>query len=214
MSRWDFRRESTHPVDGANTIAGLEAGYQPFHEADNHASKRNVVATEKGWVRRQSYVDAHGNVREKEEVMVAAHPGGSDAYIADTHLGNPDIAQLYFPAAPVQGSLSNVHVVFNTPITYAASGNAMTITLANTVSGAHVVASAAENISGNTQVWGNNTVVFNFTIATSGTYQINAQSIVVTGGGNPLYNPDLGVGSAANLVITGAVSNTFGTFVA
>jgi hypothetical protein len=47
------------------------------------------------------------------------------------------------------------------------------------------------------------------------TYHINAQSIGVTGGGNPLYNPEAGSNPtkhAANLVITGAVANNLGRF--
>jgi hypothetical protein len=42
------------------------------------------------------------------------------------------------------------------------------------------------------------------------TYHVNAQSITVTGGGNPIYNPEAGSNPtrhAANLVITGATAN-------
>ena len=43
----------------------------------------------------------------------------------------------------------------------------------------------------------------------SATYQCNAQSIQVNGGGNPLYNPDDGTAMpAANLVITGCLLYT------
>jgi hypothetical protein len=48
MSTWDFRREITATKSGANNVAGILAGYQPFAEADNIASKRNVIATSKG----------------------------------------------------------------------------------------------------------------------------------------------------------------------
>jgi hypothetical protein len=47
------------------------------------------------------------------------------------------------------------------------------------------------------------------------TYHINAQSIGVTGGGNPLYNPEAGANPtrhAANLVITGATANALARF--
>jgi hypothetical protein len=53
MSNWGFSRESTQVASGANTVAGIKAGYQPFAQADTLASKRNVIATSKGWVRRQ-----------------------------------------------------------------------------------------------------------------------------------------------------------------
>jgi hypothetical protein len=72
MSTWDFRRESTATKSGANNVAGILAGYQPFAEADNIASKRNVIATSKGWVRRQNKTDSDGNKRTMDEVLVAA----------------------------------------------------------------------------------------------------------------------------------------------
>jgi hypothetical protein len=42
------------------------------------------------------------------------------------------------------------------------------------------------------------------------TYKINAQTISVTG--NPLYNPEQGTTHAANLQISGAVSNNLSRF--
>jgi hypothetical protein len=48
MSTWDFRRESTATKSGANNVAGILAGYQPFAEADNIASKTKCYRNFKG----------------------------------------------------------------------------------------------------------------------------------------------------------------------
>ena len=214
MSSWGFNRESTQNASGANTVAGIKAGYQPFASADTVASKRNVVATSKGWVRRQNKTDTHGNVRTIDEVLVAAHPGSGLAYNSNTYLGQADIAQIYVKLN-ANNTLSanvsaNLYVVFNSPIRVKPSSNAMSITIANTAGGAGAnavfTAQTASNLIG-----ANNTLVFAMpalqggTGSAAATYQVNAQSIAVTG--NPIYNPEQTVTHSANLTITGAVAN-------
>ena len=214
MSSWGFGRESTQVAAGANTVAGIKKGFQPFVEAGNEASKRNVIITNKGWVRRE-----HRGTRQIEEVIVAANPGvqGKD-YSSNTYTGNPDISQIYvklnangYIGANTTGA--NLHVVFNAPIHHKASGNLCTIVVANTVGG-----NIGNTLFANTAAQGriinaNNTLVFRMPKLQGGTgnakatYKIQAQSIRVHQGGNPLYNPDDGTTKAANLVITGAVSN-------
>ena len=214
MSSWGFGRESTQVAAGANTVAGIKKGFQPFVEAGNEASKRNVIITNKGWVRRE-----HRGTRQIEEVIVAANPGvqGKD-YSSNTYTGNPDISQIYvklnangYIGANTTGA--NLHVVFNAPIHHKASGNLCTIVVANTVGG-----NIGNTLFANTAAQGriinaNNTLVFRMPKLQGGTgnakatYKIQAQSIRVHQGGNPLYNPDDGTTQAANLVITGAVSN-------
>lgn len=214
MSNWDFRRESTQTASGANTVAGIKAGYQPFASADTIASKRNVVATSKGWVRRQNKTDVHGNNRTIDEILVAAHPGSGLAYNSNTYLGQADIAQMYVKLN-ANGTISanvsaNLYVVFNSPIKVKNSSNVMSIALANTAGGntgtAVFAAQTASNLIG-----ANNTLVFTMpplqggTGSAAATYQVNAQSISVTG--NPIYNPEQDITHAANLTITGAVAN-------
>ena len=94
MSSWGFDKEGTQNAGGANTEDFLVRGFQPFHQADSVASKRNVIGTDLGWVRRVNYTDMHGNARKKEEVIVAANPG-SGSYADADHLGFPDISQIY-----------------------------------------------------------------------------------------------------------------------
>jgi hypothetical protein len=218
MSSWGFGRESTQVAAGANTVAGIKKGFQPFYQAGNEASKRNVIVTDKGWVRREHGTGSRAG-RIKEEIIVAANPGvpGKD-YSSNTYTGNPDITQMFvklnangYIGANTTGA--NLHVVFNAPIHHKASGNLCTIVVANTVGG-----NIGNTLFANTAAQGriinaNNTLVFRMPKLQGGTgnakatYKIQAQSIRVHQGGNPLYNPDDGTTQAANLVITGAVSN-------
>ena len=214
MSSWGFGRESTQVASGANTAAGIVKGFQPFVEAGNEASKRNVIITNKGWVRRE-----HRGSRQIEEVIVAANPGVQNKdYSSNTYTGNPDVAQIYvklnangYIGANTTGA--NLHVVFNAPIHHKASGNLCTVVVSNTVGG-----NIGNTLFANTAAQGriinaNNTLVFRMPKLQGGTgnakatYKILAQNIRVHQGGNPLYNPDDGTTQAANLVITGAVSN-------
>ena len=133
MSSWGFGRESTQVASGANTAAGIVKGFQPFVEAGNEASKRNVIITNKGWVRRE-----HRGSRVIEEVIVAANPGVQNKdYSSNTYTGNPDISQIFvklnangYIGANTTGA--NLHVVFNAPIHHKASGNLCTVVVSNT----------------------------------------------------------------------------------
>ena len=214
MSSWGFGRESTQVAAGANTVAGIKKGFQPFVEAGNEASKRNVIITNKGWVRRE-----HRGSRQIEEVIVAANPGVQNKdYSSNTYTGNPDISQIYvklnangYIGANTTGA--NLHVVFNAPIHHKASGNLCTIVVSNTVGGNIGNTLFANTAAQSRIINANNTLVFRMPKLQGGTgnakatYKIQAQSIRVHQGGNPLYNPDDGTTKAANLVITGAVSN-------
>jgi hypothetical protein len=213
MPGWDFRGESTHPAAGANNAAGRIAGYQPFYflgrDSDN-AYKRNVIKTTKGWVRRQNKTDLNSNARTQDEILVAA----GDKITT----GSPDIAQVYVSGSPVGNTSANVYVVFNQAIHFVGgtSGNNMTITLANTAGGNHAVAICNSNPTSHPLLNANNTLTFVYKTqgggsgTATGTYQVNAQSISVTGGGHSLRG--VGTGPYANLVITGAVANNLGTW--
>ena len=95
MTQWDFKRESNQPATGANTVAGILKGYQPFAATTNMAEKRNVIATTAGWVRREHRVSVHGGTRTLNEVLVAAAPGSGLFYNSNTHLGKADMSQIY-----------------------------------------------------------------------------------------------------------------------
>ena len=214
MSSWGFGRESTQVVAGANTVAGIKKGFQPFVQAGNEASKRNVIVTDKGWVRRE-----HRGSRVIEEVIVAANPGVSNKdYSSNTYTGNPDISQMYVKLNAngyigANTTSANLYVVFNAPIHHKASGNLCSLTIANTIGGNNAVAYFANTAAQERIINANNTLVFRLPKLQGGsgsvaaTYKINGQSITSAGGGNPLYNPDDGTTQAANLVVIGAVSN-------
>lgn len=227
MALWDFRRESTQAATGSNTQAAFLKGYQApvyagYPEGTPAAEKRNVIATDKGWVRRENRTSVHGGTRTIEQVIVAANPGVSGIdYTSNTHLGTPDIVQVYVKLnangfISANATNANLYVVFNTPISFKASGNLCSITISNTASGNAAVARFANTAAQGRIVNANNTLVFRLPAlqanissgaATTATYKVGAQSISVTG--NPLYNPDDGTvpGAFANLVITGATSN-------
>ena len=219
MSTWDFRRENTATKSGANNVAGILAGYQPFAEADNIASKRNVIATSKGWVRRQNKTDLNGNKRTMDEVLVAAAPGSGLYYNSNTYLGKADIAQMYIKLNAnnvISANVSaNLYIVFNGPIKFKNSGNALSINIANTVGGNHAIARFTAQTSSNL-IGANNTLVFTMpklqggTSSAKATYHINAQAIAVTG--MPLYNPEQTTTHTANVTITGAVANNLLNF--
>ena len=217
MSAWGFNRESNQSASGSNTVAGYVKGNQPFYEGQHIASKRNVIATNVGWVRR-THKTTDGNARVIDEVLVPAHPGvaGKD-YTSNTYLGGPRIAQAYVKLNAngyISANVSaNLYVVFNTPVAHRASGNLCSISIANTVSGNHGLAYWTNNATARITN-ANNTLVFQMPPLQGGgngsgrataTYKVNAQSISVTG--NPIYNPDDGITASANLVITGAVAN-------
>ena len=217
---WGFNRESNQVAAGANTVAGRVKGYQPpfvAGDASEMAEKRNVIATSVGWIRREHRSSVHGGTRTIEQTIVAANPGSGLDYTANTHLGKPDITQLYIKLN-ANGFISanaaqvNLYVVFNTPLHFKASGNLCSLTISNTAGGNHAVGLFANNAGQGRIVNANNTLVFRLPRMQGGTgsavatYKVNAQSIVVSG--MPLYNPDDGTTMpGANLVITGAVAN-------
>lgn len=216
MSTWNFTRESQATATGANTVAGLLAGNQPFAEADTLRSKRNVIATDRGWVRRQIKT-TDGRVRVQDEVLVAAHPADGFSYAANTHLGNPDIAQIYLSATDLtsvaNGATLNVYVVFNEPVKHSGAAGDLVLTIANTVSGAVLTANASAVNTNTGIVTANNTLVFQTTPVEVGTYKINAQTISnVTATAANLVSLNEG-SESANLVVTGAVSNALGSFI-
>lgn len=190
MSTWDFT-----------------TGVQPLPEADSVASKRNVVATDKGWVRQQSYTDVHGNVRVKEEVLVAAHPGGTTGGYANTaNLGEPDITLIQLGANTASGlntfaqAPMTVSVTWNEPL----AATADVVLTADQVGGGGTI-----TLTSTGPVWAdyvaNNTLVFTGTPSVAGRYKFESATVLTSGAGPTSTNFD---GEAASLTIAGTVSNT------
>ena len=220
MTEWKFSQESV--VAGANTYHGdFVAGHRP-HFFDEKSNKRNVIATEKGWVRRTHRNKQGGGVRQVEEVLIAAHPGpGGFSYASNTHLGWPDIAEVFLQPNTATGATSyavgtdvNVYVVFTEPMFYGANPNKLVLTLANTVSGNGSLVANSIALNSNSGIqYANNVLVFKFkslNAQDAGTYKIGAQVMTNTGFAN-LRSLNTG-NELANLTISGPVSNSLGTF--
>ena len=222
MSTWRFDKESNTDYQGANTVACQLAGHQPHFQADTLSSKRNVIATDKGWIRR-THKNTDGNQRQIDEVLVAAHPGSAGAtggYSGIAYLGFPDIAQVYLNSTSISaaygGENVSVYVVMNEPVKHSGAAGSLQITVANTAGGNSSLVATATAVNSNTGITNaNNTLVFTLpvTAGDAGSYKIQAQSVInATAAAANLVSLNAG-SESANLVITGAVSNTVGTIV-
>lgn len=215
MSSWGFDTEGTQVAAGANTVAGLKAGYQPYEKADVLSSKRNVIATNKGWIRRTIKTNESGPVRIIDEPLVPANPGTADGYANTAYLGFADIAQMYMDSTSVSPGATSVYVVFNEPLKHEGDAGDLILHLANTASGnaeKRLVATADNSNTG--IVNANNTLKFNvtFLVGDAGTYKVQAASNTIINATATAANlVSLNTYVSANLTVTGAVSNTLGT---
>ena len=162
--------------------------------------------------------------RQIDEVLVAA--GNKDA-APSSNLGFPDIAQIYFanstnddvtsitPETGGGGAEHQVRVVFNEPIKYneAAGSKIGKVVLSKvTGSGNSTITALATSVARtNTNITGaNNTMIFRFTPTSgdAGTYKVAAATAGIANGvSGTLTIKGLNSSEAANVTITGAVSN-------
>lgn len=220
-----FSKETKQSLLGANTDATLRAGYRPYN-FDTKAKRRDVILTDKGWVRRTNHNSVHGGVRQKDEILVAAHPGGgSNSYASAAHAGGPDICDIFLGANTATGNSNfvtgtdfEIKVVFNEPVAHVgAVAPRLKLVLANTVSGQNSLTANALAVNSNTGIEGaNNTLVFTCKPASNanraGTYKIGAQTIVKLGSGTANLASLNSNRITANLVINAAVSNSLASF--
>jgi hypothetical protein len=227
MPSWGFGPEKNNSNDSDVATAGTKAGNQAFAH-DQKKEKRNVIATNKGWVRREHRLMNGGTAssvtRQIDEVLVAAGNKDGDP---STHLGFPDIAQIYFanstnddvtsitPETGGGGAEHQVRVVFNEPIKYneAAGSKIGKVVLSRvTGSGNSTITALATSVARtNTNITGaNNTMIFRFTPTSgdAGTYKVAAATAGIANGvSGTLTIKGLNSSEAANVTITGAVSN-------
>ena len=220
-----FSKETKQSLLGANTDATLRAGYRPYN-FDTKAKRRDVILTDKGWVRRTNHNSVHGGVRQKDEILVAAHPGGgSNSYASAAHAGGPDICDIFLGSNTADGATNfvtgtdfEIKVVFNEPVAHVgAVAPRLKLVLANTVSGQNSLTANALAVNSNTGIEGaNNTLVFTCKPASNanraGTYKIGAQTIVKLGSGTANLASLNSNRITANLVINAAVSNSLASF--
>jgi hypothetical protein len=225
MALWKFNGEkNTGPGGDIGSDASYSSGHQPSFDGTKKG-KRNVIATEEGWVRRVIGSGARTG-RVHDEILVAATPAGAaslvDGYANTVYLGQPDVAEIYVTTAAnaehttllANGNVSvtggaqamTVHLVFNEPVVFNASGNTMTLTMTATSSGSTETFTA--NQTAGAIHTANNIVPFTSTGTVAlGTYKIHSQTISATGTPLRAIAPN-GHGASANLIVTGAVSNT------
>ena len=220
-----FFKETKQSLLGANTDATTRAGYRPYN-FDSKAKRRDVILTDKGWVRRTHTNSVHGGVRQKDEILVAAHPGGgSNSYASAAHAGGPDICDIFLGSNTADGATNfvtgaefQIKVVFNEPVAHTnLVAPRLKLVLANTVSGQNSLTANASAVNSNTGIEGaNNTVVFVCKPASNanraGTYKIGAQTIVKLGSGSANLASLNSNRITANLVINAAVSNSLASF--
>ena len=230
MPLWGFGKDTENTASGANTVAGIKYGFQPFGGAtDGRESwKRNVVATNQGWVRRRN-INKDGANSQRDEILVAANPGiSNDGYANVAYLGFPEITQIYLSTnstggnALVRNGTANLYVVFNEPVRHKGGTGFIRLTLSNTAGGNNLIATANAKASTSSTdiINANNTLVFRFKPAVAGTYKVGAQTLAFgnsagsTGFTANLVSLNISTNGAeaANSVIAGSVSNNFGTF--
>jgi len=246
MSSWKFGAEKFDAQNSSTTGAKYKAGGQPnpgiassMNPLNNGGkkNKRNVIVTDKGWVRREHRVmngGAAGSVtRQIDEILVAAGkkatlPGSATAPYTGG-MGFPNIAEVFLANTTASdmpiinagygagGSAHQLVVVFNEPVKHAGNAGALKLTFANTAGGNNGLIATAIAGSSNTSIKGaNNQVVFTFTptVGDAGIYKIPARYINATSTAANLVSLNTGF-RAANNLISSAVSNTVsstGTF--
>lgn len=165
--------------------------------------KRNVIATNDGWVNR-----IVSGSKVKNEILVSI--GNLDDAVT---MNNPSIAEVYVANSTGGSTLKTglthyVYTVYDEPVSFEALTPQGTITISNTASGDDVL-TAIMNDDKTTIINANNTVRYEFSANTAGTYKVEAQTIANSAN---IYSLNA-TNETANLVISGAVSNALATFI-
>ena len=249
MSDWKFGAEKFDAQNSSTAGAKYKAGGQPnpgiassMTPLNNGGkkNKRNVIVTDKGWVRREHRLMNGGGAgsvtRQIDEVLVAAGKKatapGPDATPYTGGMGFPDIAEVFLANTtnsdmPIinagygaGGSPHQLVVVFNEPVKHSGNAGSLKLTFANTAGGNNGLIATAIAGSSNTSIKGaNNQVVFTFTptVGDAGIYKIPTGAGAIINATSLAANlVSLNTGfRAANDSISSAVSNTVsstGTF--
>jgi len=165
---------------------------------------------------------------QRDEILVSANPGIlNDGYANVAHLGFAEISQLYISSNSTGGNAlqrsatANLYVVFNEPVRHRGGTGFIRLRIANTVGGNTLIATAnARSTTSRTDIINaNNTLVFRFVPAVAGTYKVNANTLAFGSASGGAFTANLisavlgtNGGELANTVLTGSVSNNFGTF--
>lgn len=164
----------------------------------SRADKRNVIATNQGFVRR-----VKSGTRSKDELLVAIH-----GLANSTNFGTPKVTDVWHMASTVSTNTTvNTYISFSEPLAW--SAGRIKVTVANTAGGNNIIARSVD-----TTVRGsNNTLMIRWKPAVAGTYKIQAQTVAnATATAITLKSTNTGAENAS-LVVSGTVSNTSGTVI-
>jgi hypothetical protein len=157
------------------------------------AEKRDVIATDVGFVRRQVK-----GTRVIDEVLVSL-----DGVANSTNFGEPTIDDMYHSTDTVVANTTvTTYVVFDEPITPNAAAK---IDIANTVAGEAVV-----GVANTTLYHAQNAIAFTWTPTVAGTYKVQAQTVANNTSTALNFTSKNAGNEVASLVISGPVSNTAG----
>ena len=172
--------------------------------------KRDVIATEHGYVKRQTYTDVHGNSRVKDEILVPINDAGTGL---STILGNAVVLDAY--ASRPSGGGAEINVVFSEPIRVANSAATWSVTLTTAYRASGTGAATARNFvlsnsSTHGRVLGANNEI---RLESSGTEPAGA-TIQLNNNLTFTMSSVLAIdtGNAANTAVSTAVRSAFGTF--
>lgn len=166
--------------------------------------QRYIVATNEGWVFEKRYTNTMGNTKVHRELLVSI-----DGLSNSSNMGAPTITDVFLANSAGgnvirKNDVSYAVVLFDEPI--AGSPVGWTLTVANTASGNNITAHAN---TGTTYTYANNSLVFMFSTANTGTYKIQGQSLANSNDLVKSINPGL---ESVSRLISDAVSNALGSF--
>ena len=164
----------------------------------NRKQKRNVVATDQGFVRKITYTDSDGSLRRRNEVLVPLKGVANSS-----NFGAPTITDVWHTTdRAVINTPLKVFVSYSEPLTV--SGG-VKLNVANTAGGSAKVAVAPATL-----VNSENTLAFTWTPTVAGTYKVQAQTMANSSAtAINLRSSNAGT-EVAPLVISGPASNTAG----
>ncbi len=172
------------------------------------ADKRSVIATDRGFVRRQKYTDVHSNVRIKDELLVPIN-----GLANSTNFGSPSVSDIWFTSGTATANTEvTINLTFDEPVSHNGLAGDIRMAVANTAGGAAgLVATHTANSSSVTGA--SNFIEFTFTPTVAGSYTISAQTLAnVTSTAINLRSLNTGTEAVA-LTVNTAIAATVGTLV-
>lgn len=170
------------------------------------AEKRSVIATDRGFVRRQKYTDVHSNVRIKDELLVPI-----DGLANSSNFGAPNISDVWFSSDTATANTEvTVNVTFDEPVNHSGLSGSIKMAIANTAAGASGL--VAIHTSNATSITGSsNQLSFSFVPTVVGSYSVSAQTLAnVSATAINLRSLNTGT-EAATLTVNTAIAATVGT---